>query len=134
MTTDSRCLAAEASVAASSSPDAGSIVARGTTPSIDSVVTIRTVRRAPLSPRDALEHLGQFRPGHHAVLDVVVGGDAPHRRERALAALPDPRAVLLALRHLHGRCAGAMTDRFHFRELLAHFGDRPVELDDQDGL
>ena len=42
----------------------------------------------------AAQHLGQLRPRHDAVLDVVARGDPAHRGERRLAAAPDPRALL----------------------------------------
>ena len=80
---------------------------------------------ARLELTDAIEHLGQLRPRHDAVLDVVVRRHAPHRRERALPPLPDPRAMCLVLRDLHRRRARAMADRLDLRELLAHFRDGP---------
>ena len=47
---------------------------------------------------DAAEDGRQPRARHHAVLDVVVGGDPAHRRERALAAEPEPRALFGVVR------------------------------------
>ena len=43
---------------------------------------------------DGDQRLAQLRARHHAVLDDEVGADPPDRRERALAPLPQQRALL----------------------------------------
>ena len=72
------------------------------------------------SARMRAEHFGQLRPRHDAVLHVVVRRDAAHRRERRLASLPDPRALLVVGRHFDDGRAGAPADRLDRREELAH--------------
>ena len=42
--------------------------------------------------------------------------------------------MFFGLRDFDRRCAGAMANRLDLRELLAHFGHGPIELDDQDRL
>ena len=54
-------------------------------------MTIRSCRRQiSYTPREDLDELAAR---HHAVVQVVVGGDLRHRAERRLAALPQQRAL-----------------------------------------
>ena len=79
----------------------------------------------------APEHLGQLRSRHDAVLDVVARRDAAHRRERRLAATPDPGALLGRLGGVQPERAELAADRLDRRRLLGDLRGGPVELDDQ---
>ena len=84
---------------------------------------------------DPVQHLRQPGARHDAVLHVVVRRDAAHRRERRLAPLPDPRALLVGLaRPRSSSRRGAGRSRSTIVEELAHFGGRTIELDDQHGV
>ena len=76
---------------------------------------------ARLELADALEHLGQLRARHDAVLHVVVRRHAPHRRERALPPLPDPRAMFLVCATSTVVAPARRQIASTSRELLAHF-------------
>ena len=83
---------------------------------------------------DPPQHLGQLRPRHDAVLHVVVGRHPAHRRERALAAEPEQRALGVVARHAHlERAARAADSVDRGRVLLDLHGDA-VELDEQERL
>ena len=83
---------------------------------------------------DALEHLRQLGARDGAVHAVVVGRDAPDRRERGLAAGPEQQPLLLRRRHLAGDGAAVARDRLDARDQMVDLGLRAVELDDQQRL
>ncbi len=83
---------------------------------------------------DALEHLRQPRARDGAVHAVVVGRDAPDRRERRLAAGPEQQPLLLGGRHLAGDGLAVARDRLDALDQVIDLGLRAVELDDQQRL
>ena len=80
---------------------------------------------------DALEHLRQPRARDGAVHAVIVGRDAPDRRERGLAAGPEQQPLLLRRRYLAGDGLAVARDRLDARDQVIDLGLRAVELDDQ---
>ena len=80
---------------------------------------------------DPPQHLRQLRARHDAVLDVVVGRDPAHRRERRLAALPEQRPLGVVGRHAHLEGAGLAADPLHRAHVVGDLDGDAVELDDQ---
>ena len=82
---------------------------------------------------DSPKHRREPRARHDAVLHVVVGGDAAHRREGALAPEPQERPLVrVAGRADLERTCGA-ADRLHRRRVLLHLGRDAVQLDEEHG-
>ena len=94
--------------------------------------TLATIMSYSLRQRvDALEHLRQLRARDHAVLDEVVGGDAPHRGERGLAHLPEELALGLVAGDADVVGAAALADRHDLVEARLALVLGAVELDQQ---
>ena len=87
--------------------------------------------RARFESANPAQHLRQLRARHDAVLHVVVRRHAAHRRERRLASLPDPRALVVVLRDLDRRWRRPPADGLDACEQLVDFDSRAVELDDE---
>ena len=83
---------------------------------------------------DALEHLRQPRPRDGAVHAVVVGRDAPDRRERCLASGPEQQPLLLGRRYLAGDGLAVARNSLDARDQVIDLGLRAVEFDDQERL
>ena len=82
---------------------------------------------------DGRQRLAQPGTRDDAVLHDEVRAEASDRRERALAALPDPGALVLVGRDARVRCAGCRQDPHQPLELHGHLRVFALELHDQDG-
>ena len=82
---------------------------------------------------DPPEHGGQLRPGHDAVLHVVVRRHAPHRRERALAPEPEERALRRVARRPDLEGARREAQGLDRGRVQLRLRRDPVELDEEDG-
>src|SRR5215207_334199 len=82
---------------------------------------------------DLLEYLPEFGARDNGGLDVVVVGDAAHRRERSLATLPEERPLGVVRGHPYLRGVVLLADLQGLFELALNLGLGTVELDDQDG-
>ena len=80
---------------------------------------------------DPPEHLTEPSARHDAVLDVVVGRDAAHRREGALAALPEHGSLGVVVRDPHLEGAGRAAEPVDLGPVLRDLGGDAVELDEE---
>ena len=88
----------------------------------------------PMLPRQRLD-LGQRRTqllaGNHPVLDDEVGTEPSHRRERALASLPDPESLSLVAGDADLEGARSPDHRLQELELGLHLGGFPFQFHDE---
>src|ERR1044072_2948225 len=82
----------------------------------------------------ALQDQRQLGARNGAVHAVVVGRNAPDRRERCLAPGPEQEPFVLRRRDADLRRAALPRNRLHALQQMVHFRGRAVELDDQQGL
>ena len=80
---------------------------------------------------DGDECVAELRARHHAVLHDEVGADASHGRERALAALPEQRALVRILRHADVRRRRRVEHGPQARQLRIRLGLLAFELHEQ---
>ena len=81
--------------------------------------------------RHARQHVGQAVARNGAVHGQVVGRDAPDRRERRHAALPELLALVLACADAQEGGAHALADVCNALDQMVDLGLRPVQFDDQ---
>ena len=96
---------------------------------VEDVADAQPVLRLELG--DPAQHLGQPRPRHDPVLDVVVVGDPAHRRERRLAPLPEQRALVVVAAARISQAPVLAADRLDRGEVLLDLRRGAVELDEQ---
>src|ERR671916_103295 len=82
---------------------------------------------------DALQHSPELGARDDGVLDVVVVGDAAHRRERGLAALPEQRPLVVVLGDPDLGGVVLLADPYGLLELVLDLRGRAVELHYEDG-
>src|SRR5205814_9964405 len=81
---------------------------------------------------DEPEDVGQARARDDAVLHVIVGGQATHRREGALAACPEPLAFQGAARDTNLACRMLAADRLDPDTRVVEPVARTVDLEKKD--
>src|SRR5436190_6811272 len=81
---------------------------------------------------DEPKDVGQASAGDDPVLDVVVGGEAPHRGERALAARPEPLALQRARRDANLARKVSAADLLDPRTRVVEPIARTVDLEKED--
>src|SRR3712207_4130538 len=89
-------------------------------PGVEDVGDAHAVLLADLG--DPLEDLPELRARDDGVLDVVVVGDAAHRRERGLAALPEERPLGVVLGYPYLRGVVLFADLHGLLELVIYLG------------
>src|SRR5918994_1814363 len=82
---------------------------------------------------DAAQHLGEARAWNDAVLHVVVGRDASHRRERRLAPLSEERSVGVGRRRPDLERRAEHADPLELGGVVLDLLGHAVELDEEDG-
>jgi hypothetical protein len=81
---------------------------------------------------DESEHFAQALARNGPVHAVVVGRDAPDRRERRFAPRPETQAFRFITRHAHARRPGTLEHGVHARDLVVDLFRRAVRFAKED--